>query len=87
MFNVLCPYPLGPLTPNVRPVGPEASGGDTMLGWMELLIVGVVSLCLAGIVVGAVVLVVSPRRGQEGRLATLEAEIRRLRADLDNLKK
>ncbi len=61
-----------------------------MIGWMEFLIVGAVALCLAAMAFGAGVLLFFRTRAQGGssdRIAALEAELQRLRADLDNLKK
>ena len=56
------------------------------IGSMELLIVLAITVCLAGIAVGAFVLIASLRRGQRessDRIAVLEAEVQRLREDHD----
>jgi len=49
--------------------------------WMALCVLGFFGFA------AFVLLVIAPRRAQENRLAALEMEVRRLRSDVDNLKK
>jgi hypothetical protein len=60
------------------------------LGIVELAIVAASVICIVGIIVGGIALVLvlfRTRGGSSERLTALEEENRRLRADLDALKK